>query len=1366
MNKDMATLPKKGLEAKPYSMDLNKDIATLTKKDLKTRPYNMDMATLPKKGLKTRPYNIGMEKRDLKKYDYTMYMEKEDLKKLSKGQLIRLLLKQEKKKPKVVIVNGTKPKRPNRPPPIPEGVKPFKPKQTVKLRRKQKVVDDRPGWVKNPKTNRWIKIDGPTYRKLYPMQHALNKIDKIHQEINNQSSDIDSRYQNIISSIDDVKPRTKITQIQKALKNSTKSFAVDIVDNKDPLHQLTETKKVIEHYLNKELGELKGFKYIETLKMTFEKQLGNKTTIKTAYFNSKTKTLINENEINEVLQTSRQELIKAIGQWISEGSGWTIQSVDGHYINLTKYEPLKGTSYIELPTELRNSAKGLINLKNEDNECFRWCHIRYLNPKEKDPQRIKKSDKEFIEKLDYSGIEFPITIKQINKIEKKNSIRINVFGYEEKQPYPIYISDEKYEDHMELLLITKDENKHYVLIKDFNKFMYQQTKHKERKHFCMHCLQCFSSERVLNNHKENCIIINGKQAINMPKKGENILKYTNHHRQQAVPFVIYADFEAITEKIQGCQPNNDSSYTNAYQKHTDCGYGYKVVCCYDDKYTKPINIYRGEKAVYKFMEKMLEEVNYCKNIIKKEFNKPLIMTDNDELNFKLEQKCHICEESYKDKDIRVRDHCHITGKYRGSAHQDCNLKLRLNPEKIKIPVIFHNLRGYDSHFIMQQIGEITKKHTYKNYKGEEKQMNINAIPNNMEKYMAFMLGNHLTFLDSFQFMSSSLDKLVSNLPNDALTYTSEKFQDEELKLMSQKGVYPYDYMDSFEKFDEAQIPRKEDFYSILNDQHISDEDYNYARKVWNTFKIRNMGQYHDLYLKSDILLLADVFENFRKTCLEYYKLDPCHYLTSPGLSWDAMLKMTDIKLELMTDIDMFQFIEKGMRGGISYIANRYGKANNKYMKEYDEKAPSKYIMYLDANNLYGWAMSQYLPTGGFKWMTEKQINNLDLAKYKENSKKGLILEVDLEYPKELHNLHNDYPLAAERVCVTKDMLSGYCKKIASKYNISTGLVSKLVPTLKNKEKYVLHYRNLQLYINLGLKVTKVHRVLEFNQSPWLKQYIDFNTEKRKNAKNAFEKDFFKLMNNSVFGKTMENLRKRVDVRLVTDEKKLLKLASKPTYVSSKIFNENLVAVHKIKETLTLNKPAYVGMCILDLSKTLMYDFHYNYIKKKYGDKARLLFTDTDSLTFEIEAEDVYKDFWNDKDKFDNSDYPESSPYFDKTNKKVIGKFKDEAAGVPICEFVGLRSKMYSYIKDDQKGGKTAKGIKKNVIKNDIKHENYKQTLLENKQMYHKMKTIRSNNHKLGSYEINKVSLSCFDDKRYILENRHESYAYGHYLIKN
>ena len=397
-----------------------------------------------------------------------------------------------------------------------------------------------------------------------------------------------------------------------------------------------------------------------------------------------------------------------------------------------------------------------------------------------------------------------------------------------------------------------------------------------------------------------------------------------------------------------------------------------------------------------------------------------------------------------------------------------------------------------------------------------------------------------------------------------------------------------------------------------------------------------MGEYHDLYLVSNVLLLTDVFENFRKTCMQYYKLDPCHYFTSLGLRWDAKLKMTNIKLELMTDIDMFQFIEKLMSGGVSYIANQYGNANNKYMKEYDEKAPSKYIMYLDTNNLYGWAMSQYLPTGNFKRITDKEISKIDLGKYKTDGKKGLILEVDLEYPQELHDIRDDYPVTPEKVKVSNNMLSAY--------NISIGLVSKLIPTLRDRKEYILHYRNLHLCLDLSLKIKKVHRVLKFDQSSWLKQYIDFNTKKRKHAKKSFEKDFFKLMNNSVFGKKIENLCKQVDVRLVTNEKKLDKLTSKPTFISSKLFNKNLMAVHKVKEMFTLNRPAYVGMYILDLSKTLMYDFHYNYIKKKYNNRARLLFTDMDSLTYEIETEDVYKDFWSYKDMFDNSDYPESSPY--------------------------------------------------------------------------------------------------------------------------
>ena len=263
-------------------------------------------------------------------------------------------------------------------------------------------------------------------------------------------------------------PRTKIEQMDKALKSYAQSFKIGIENNKDPLEQLQSTRKAIESHIISLIRSMKGLKFVETLKVTFKKPVKDKIEYKTGFFNRKAQTIINNTEIPEALQLSKQQILNMIAQWVSEGSGWTIQSVDNHYLNIVQYQPMKGSSYIKLPQELRNSKKGLINMKNEDNECFRWWHIRRLNPQDKYPQRIKKSDKEYINKLDYSGIEFPVTTKQYNKIEKQNEININVFGYENKQPYPIHVSKEKYDRHMNLLLITEDENKHYVLIKDFN----------------------------------------------------------------------------------------------------------------------------------------------------------------------------------------------------------------------------------------------------------------------------------------------------------------------------------------------------------------------------------------------------------------------------------------------------------------------------------------------------------------------------------------------------------------------------------------------------------------------------------------------------------------------------------------------------------------------------------------------------------------------------------------------------------------------------------------------------------------------------------------------------------------------------------
>ena len=645
------------------------------------------------------------------------------------------------------------------------------------------------------------------------------------------------------------------------------------------------------------------------------------------------------------------------------------------------------------------------------------------------------------------------------------------------------------------------------------------------------------------------------------------------------------------------------------------------------------------------------------------------LTSQEEEEFNKAEICHICDKEFYEDDstaqmLKVRDHCHFTGEYRGAAHNSCNLQCR---KPLILPVIFHNLQGYDAHLFIKQLAGIKGK--------------LECIPSTEEKCISFSkkikvddyksrksgetvsLNFEIRFIDSFKFLQTSLANLVSNLQPSDFKNTNCIIK-HNTDLLICKGVYPYDYVGSISKFKETKLPPKEEFYSKLNNENISDEDYLHALNVWKTFKCKTIQDYRDLYLKSDVLLLADVVENFRKTCLKH-KLDPAHYFTSPGLAWDACLKETEQKLQLLHDYDMLMMFEKGIRGGITHISKRYAEANNKYMKDYNPDKPSTYIQYLDTNNLYGWAMSQKLPTHGFKWLNNLTNQNVIKLLEKKDTNIGYIFEVDLEYPKELWKSHNDYPLALEKIKVDN--------------------VEKLIGSFYKKHNYVLHYKNLKQYLEEGLILKKVHRGLMFYQSKWMEPSITKHTELRKPASNSFEKDFLKLMNNPVFGKTIENIRKRQNVILVDDKQKAVKLASKPNFERRTIFDENLIANHMKKTEVYFNTPIYVGQAILDLSKTLMFDCHYNYIRKKYDNKAELLFTDTDSLMYLIETDDVYHDFAADvKKKFDTSDYPENHPSGIKAgvNKKVIGKFKDEAAGKQITHFVGLRLKLYSFKIED------------------------------------------------------------------------------------
>jgi len=262
-----------------------------------------------------------------------------------------------------------------------------------------------------------------------------------------------------------------------------------------------------------------------------------------------------------------------------------------------------------------------------------------------------------------------------------------------------------------------------------------------------------------------------------------------------------------------------------------------------------------------------------------------------------------------------------------------------------------------------------------------------------------------------------------------------------------------------------------------------------------------------------VLLLADVFETFRNTSLKHYGLDPAHYFSAPGMSWDTLLKKTKVQLELLTDIDMHLFMENGLRGRVcmlSKLSKRFAKANNPQCLDYDSTKPNSWIMYLDANNLYGWAMKQLLPVGGFQWAKPELDEVLATP---DDTPVGYVLEADLDYPQQLHDARSDYPLAPERMTVPEAWISDYQHALVSELGSKYTECMKLVPNLRKKEQYILHYRNLKLYQSLGMRVRKIHRALKFKQEAWMSPYIQLKTDLRPKANSDFEKDFFKLMNN-------------------------------------------------------------------------------------------------------------------------------------------------------------------------------------------------------------------------------------------------------------
>ena len=619
--------------------------------------------------------------------------------------------------------------------------------------------------------------------------------------------------------------------------------------------------------IENELRQLRGLKAQLVLTAELEKSprydedADEAATILTrAYFRSKASPILKPEEIVQKLADDRNQIMKKLENFTNEGSGWRLKRCELLDLHIAQYQPFRGRSYIKTPAYI--PPRTAINVKNQDNRCFEWAILSALypvahgqHPDRPDSYHTHRGE------LNFTGVSFPMKVSDVTKFERQNpGLSVNIFGWKNGL-YPLYVSQKQVNKEIDLLLLTAPEEPqktHYVWIKDLARMLFKNSKYEHRKHPCRRCLHVFSSEALLETHRNDCQGIGEKpQCTVMPKEGQNILKFTNYHKQMRVPFIIYADFEALNIPVEGCAGNPQKSYTRQIAKQVPCSYCYVVVRS-DGEAKAPV-LYRGEDAAEHFLADLQAELVEINNVFRKPAD--MRMTANELKAFNDAIDCHICGKALNDD--RVRDHCHIAGKYRGAAHNACNLKLCIYAHRTKVPVVLHNLRGYDGHLIMSTLGVS---------KAAENQK-ISCIPNNMEKYMTFSIGQ-LQFIDSLQFMNSSLDRLSTNLQTEDLVMTSSGVSESELTLLRRKGVYPYEYVDSYERFDEIKLPPQESFYSKLTREHISDADYEHGQQVWNAFRCQTLGDYHDIYLRTDVLLLADIFEAFRNTSMQHYGLDP------------------------------------------------------------------------------------------------------------------------------------------------------------------------------------------------------------------------------------------------------------------------------------------------------------------------------------------------------------------------------------------------------------------------------------------------------------------------------------------------------------
>lgn len=1104
----------------------------------------------------------------------------------------------------------------------------------------------------------------------------------------------------------------------------------------------------------------------------------------------------------ELIDTMISKLLAKIEHYISRGSNWRIERANYFDMRVTKYysaSDYRGNGAQKIPERLLRKG-AVVNVKQSTDQCFKYSILACMHAHEVKAEKRNnpKTYDKYMKLYNWNDITSPVAARDFITFERHNpGIYLNLLEWnEENVQHPVRVlraagkpsssssfqANEKQPGKVLNIIALKD-SAHYMPVVNFNRLLSSRKRMRTSGYchsnkYCERCLQPFSTEQRLKKHRLACYL---DMPITLIPSEKTHISFDSWRNCQRLPYIVYADIE--------CTLSQDSKDEKKIC-HIPAAFGMLLVA-HPELKSPPLTLgyveFVGENCIKEAMdtlEKWGEQVYQWNREYSHE--KVKWKSEEEKNEYQVAIHCYMCKKSFSQLPTpKVVEHDHLTGNYRGAACQDCNTKMRLN--RLMLPIFFHNFRNYDCHILCQAA------------LGKKKGWQLSVIPQTKEKYMALFasfevdkmqkydkesgeseeisIKMHLAFKDSYQFVTASLDTLVRNLTPAQLVHSRRAIPTTAPNsLITAKGIFPYSYFTSLEKMTEPCLPPRESFFNDLTREECTSEDYNRAQEAWREFKCRTFGDYMLTYLKRDVHQLADVFEAFRNLSIREDGLDPAYFVSAPGMCWQSAFKMTEARVELLKDVDKYTFIEEGIRGGMTFVNKHYVQTETS--AEADERIE---LLYIDANNLYGNALSQPLPSHDFKWLSQDDIARLNIEEEDLTASLGYILEVDLTYPPEIQDISQDLPFAPEKEAPSKTWLTPFMeeqwKNITENRTASAEGKSerkycgnkKLLLTHNNKRKYVCHGRLLQFYLQQGMEITKIHRVLQFRQEAYFKKYIDYNSRRRQQATNNFEKDYYKLKNNSLFGKTLENPRKRMNFRLVNDENNLVDLASRAEFLSNIIFNDDLFGVHLCKKEAKMEKPIYIGMSVLELSKLVMYKFRYDkmtqYSQEFRGDM-EVIAGDTDSFFIkvtDIDVENVLLPKMLEDGILDSSNFPHDHPCYSEKYKARLGCFKDECAGRKQQEWIFLRPKAYSLKSADGREYKRAKGVQRCVVNLNITHSSYQRAFLEQEELYSEQTRIASHHHHMYTYNFCKKSLSFFEDKRaWVSINK--SLPYGNYLL--